>query len=206
MAPHTFALQQGAQEGEMQVNHRRKLTDAQREEIIEKLRLGRVTRSKLAVDYGVSVNSIQKLVPEELKHRKINKQTQPDLTGQKFGRWTVLHNVGEKDKGVRNAFWQCRCGCGNERSISRSELASGTSKQCRECAGRLSAPIRIGEARGRVALALVCGCVIRVRDRPRQVNRRYPCPSNLGHGYQVQWASYQYNDQEPNLNPLIAET
>jgi hypothetical protein len=45
------------------------------------------------------------------------------LTGRQFGRWTVLDYVGEK-------LWQCRCECGNKKTVHGSRLRSGTSQSC----------------------------------------------------------------------------
>lgn len=41
---------------------------------------------------------------------------------QSFGLWTVLDAVGAK--------WLCRCKCGQERRVNRSDLKSGRSKGC----------------------------------------------------------------------------
>jgi len=52
-----------------------------------------------------------------------------DLTGMKFGYWTVL----EKDKpheGARNSYWVCKCRCGTVRSVSRFSLVGGSSQSC----------------------------------------------------------------------------
>lgn len=53
-----------------------------------------------------------------------------DLTGQKFGRWTVLYQ-GPSTSG-RETRWWCSCDCGNPelRLVRRSGLKSGTSKSC----------------------------------------------------------------------------
>lgn len=50
-----------------------------------------------------------------------------DLTGQKFGYWTVLGRAPSK-KG--NTMWLCRCECGTERAVYRSSLLSGASVRC----------------------------------------------------------------------------
>ena len=51
-----------------------------------------------------------------------------DLTGRKFGRWTVL---GWSKKDYRNQnIWLCKCECGNERELSTGVLQSGMSKSC----------------------------------------------------------------------------
>lgn len=50
-----------------------------------------------------------------------------DLTGQKFGRLTVLKrgdNLG------RDVAWICKCDCGNEKLIRGADLRSGKTKSC----------------------------------------------------------------------------
>lgn len=51
-----------------------------------------------------------------------------DLTGQRFGRWTVLYRNGSDSQ--RNAMWYCRCSCGKEKNISGKMLRSGISQSC----------------------------------------------------------------------------
>lgn len=51
-----------------------------------------------------------------------------DLTGQKFGRLTVIKYVG-KDK-HHFAHWLCRCDCGNEKTINSNALRSGVTISC----------------------------------------------------------------------------
>lgn len=59
-----------------------------------------------------------------------------DLTGQKFGRWTVLKfdHIDE----LHRTFWKCICDCNNKRVVVGQNLKSGTSKSC----GCLSNEIR----------------------------------------------------------------
>ncbi len=53
-----------------------------------------------------------------------------DMTGLVFGKWTVL----SFDKGIKNrSFWNCRCECGNTRSIRGDSLRDGGSVQCTSC-------------------------------------------------------------------------
>lgn len=49
-----------------------------------------------------------------------------DLTGSKFGRFTLLH-IDSESKRVK---WICRCECGVEKSIYERLLISGESKSC----------------------------------------------------------------------------
>ena len=52
----------------------------------------------------------------------------PDLTGEKFGRWTVIQKA-ENDHNGRSQYL-CRCECGTEKVLRRSSLTSGNSKSC----------------------------------------------------------------------------
>jgi hypothetical protein len=51
-----------------------------------------------------------------------------DLTGQIFGKWTVLH----KDKVHKGsgAYWICKCECGTERAVAAGSLKRGASFSC----------------------------------------------------------------------------
>lgn len=51
-----------------------------------------------------------------------------DLTGERFGRWTVLNYAGKNMSGC--SMWDCRCDCGNQATIRHSSLTSGNSKSC----------------------------------------------------------------------------
>ena len=53
-----------------------------------------------------------------------------DLTGQKFGRWTVLHVIDEDRTGSKPVRYLCRCECGVERPVQYSNLIYGTSQSC----------------------------------------------------------------------------
>lgn len=50
-----------------------------------------------------------------------------DLTGQRYGRLVVLHEVPKT--GV-NSRWLCRCDCGNEKSIIGHSLRIGATRSC----------------------------------------------------------------------------
>ena len=51
-----------------------------------------------------------------------------DLTGRRFGEWTVLKRVPNKNKRV---MWDCRCSCGTKRVISAHDLKAGKTRSCR---------------------------------------------------------------------------
>jgi hypothetical protein len=50
-----------------------------------------------------------------------------DLTGQRFGRLTVISRVGTKH---RNALWLCRCECGDTSTVTGVNLTTGNTKSC----------------------------------------------------------------------------
>ena len=51
-----------------------------------------------------------------------------DITGQRFGRYTVIKFVNVDDGG--NARWECKCDCGNVRTVLGTCLRNGTSVSC----------------------------------------------------------------------------
>lgn len=62
---------------------------------------------------------------KEAAIKKIN-----DLTGLKFGRWTVLSLESESKNIKGRAHWLCRCECGKEKIVSGRNLLSGDSSSC----------------------------------------------------------------------------
>ena len=50
-----------------------------------------------------------------------------DLTGQRFGKLTVIHRV--ENIGVKTA-WLCKCDCGNELVVISNSLRTGNTKSC----------------------------------------------------------------------------
>ena len=55
-----------------------------------------------------------------------------DLTGRKYGRWTVLHRADSyvEPSGRKATMWHCRCDCGVERDIRAGTLKNGSSRSC----------------------------------------------------------------------------
>lgn len=52
-----------------------------------------------------------------------------DLTGQVFGKLTVIEDTGKKDKhGI--TLWLCQCSCGNTVEASTQALTSGSKRSC----------------------------------------------------------------------------
>lgn len=52
-----------------------------------------------------------------------------DLTGQRFGRLTVIERSGKVTKD-HNICWKCICDCGNIKNIASGTLRSGNTKSC----------------------------------------------------------------------------
>lgn len=61
-------------------------------------------------------------MPDGIVPRKVK-----DLTGQSFGRWTVL---GFSSRKGTTYYWHCRCECGTERIVFANSLRKGTSQSC----------------------------------------------------------------------------
>jgi hypothetical protein len=57
-----------------------------------------------------------------------------DLTGQRFGKWTVVAYAGKRVTGAQ--IWRCRCDCGNQQIVQGASLVTGRSSGCRCCAER----------------------------------------------------------------------
>ena len=55
-----------------------------------------------------------------------------DLTGQKFGRLTVIERADEyvSPKGQRHIRWLCNCDCGKQITVKGNHLKSGNTKSC----------------------------------------------------------------------------
>lgn len=55
------------------------------------------------------------------------KKVKNDLTGQKFGRLTV---IGLDDRGTRKTYFVCECDCGRIKSVRSDSLISGAIRSC----------------------------------------------------------------------------
>lgn len=62
-----------------------------------------------------------------------------DLTGKKFGQWTVIAYAGEK-------HWLCQCACGTEKSVHGGSLRYGRSNGCIKCSPERKPKPKHGEA------------------------------------------------------------
>lgn len=62
----------------------------------------------------------------------IHPKVKEDLTGQKFGRWTVLELTTAPShlKNQAGAWWLCRCDCGTVRAVREKPMLNGTTMGC----------------------------------------------------------------------------
>lgn len=118
-----------------------KLTPAQEAKVREYLKEGRST-TELARVYDVSRVTIQRYLPEQRRYRP--RVQQRDLTGEVFGKWTVLEKVPRPAHlGTVGAYYRCRCECGAVRVIIGRNLIHGISRQCAQCGGKQSQASRL---------------------------------------------------------------
>lgn len=77
-----------------------------------------------------------------------------DLTGQKFGRLSVIERAPNNKDG--RTMWKCRCDCGNERIIMGKSLRNGHTQSCgclnREITSNNFVIDRVGERFGRLVV------------------------------------------------------
>lgn len=81
----------------------------------------KVVLSTAQLDYRVSCGCAQ--------HEK---RTIRDITGQKFGKLTVLYRVDIDNRNgkYKKSTWLCQCECGNIVEVTRSNLISGNTRSC----------------------------------------------------------------------------
>ena len=67
----------------------------------------------------------------------------PDLTGQVFGKLTVIGRSDKRNpRGKRTTpMWECRCECGNITYKATDTLTNLDESMCQECKGRIGAEI-----------------------------------------------------------------
>ena len=51
-----------------------------------------------------------------------------DISGNKYGKLTVIEKVNKENKNI--TYWLCECECGNKKTISKPNLTTGHSKSC----------------------------------------------------------------------------
>lgn len=83
----------------------------------------------------------KKFLDGGIHNKNIDYKNFIDLSGQKFGRWTVLYKdsdrIKEKHKNNKEngsstsiIYWICECECGNKGSVDSGNLKNGISRSC----------------------------------------------------------------------------
>lgn len=75
----------------------------------------------------IEKENIKKQKQEEKEQNKINRSKRYDLTGQKFGHWTVIRKIKN-----RRGYWLCECDCENKtkKEIYIDSLKKGNNLHC----------------------------------------------------------------------------
>lgn len=94
-----------------------------------------------------------------------------DLTGDRFGSWTVLHFSHTGVKG--QAYWECRCDCGTQVPVLGSNLRQGVSTRCVTCANTAKYKDCTGQRFG-------AWTVLERAHRDRRGNWRWLCRCDCG--------------------------
>lgn len=94
-----------------------------------------------------------------------------DLTGRRFGRLTAIGYEGMDPRHV--TMWRCRCDCGRDKVVRRSELLNGTTWRCgRNC------PFDTGMVPGATFGALML--VRKLNDSATQRDEMWLCRCECG--------------------------
>ena len=64
------------------------------------------------------------------RNERIKESNCKDITGQKFGKLTALHNLWIMSKNKQGYVWHFKCDCGNEKDIPLSKVLSGQTSSC----------------------------------------------------------------------------
>ena len=56
--------------------------------------------------------------------------SKPDIVGRKYGMLTIIKGTGERCANRATKYYECKCDCGNNCTVSRSRLYKGTAKHC----------------------------------------------------------------------------
>ena len=63
------------------------------------------------------------------KSEKISETNLNDLSGKRFGKLDVIERF-ESRSDLRTSYWLCQCACGNQTTVSSSNLKSGVTRSC----------------------------------------------------------------------------
>lgn len=115
-----------------------------------------------------------------------------DVTGQHFGRLTVLEDDGTRTNAGK-VLWKCQCECGNITYVTSAELRSGHTKSCgcykRELASKIEKDL-IGQRFGRL---LVTDKIFRENETPHTL---WICKCDCGNTITSSSKSLLYDDRK----------
>ena len=106
-----------------------------------------------------------------------------DITGQRFGKVTVL-NFHHTD---RNAYWSCRCDCGKDFVTLGSSLRRGLTKSCGCFRKTLKTRLRHGDTDTRF-YKIWCGIKVRINNEHCQAYESY---GGRGITIETSWLVYE---------------
>ena len=100
-----------------------------------------------------------------------------DIIGKKFGELEVVEFVGFKRVGrKRRSIYRCKCSCGNEKVITRTDLLSGKVKSC----GHLWKSVKEDLTGQRFGRLVVLGRDKKGSDDPVKKRVFYTCKCDCG--------------------------
>ena len=76
------------------------------------------------------------IMKQQVKSIRIRSKSPADLTGMRFGKWTVLKYAGRRYSGGQRfstQMWLCRCDCGVQKEVAHYNLTGGQSTKCQQC-------------------------------------------------------------------------
>ena len=120
----------------------------------------------------------------------------PDLTGKRFGCWTVLamHSERYRCSGASFDLWDCRCACGNQRIVFGNNLRRGKSSSCGECIEREKFRKRVTK-HGHTSGGRCTSIYARWKDMRQRCsnpnNPRYPDYGDRGITVCERWRSFE---------------
>jgi hypothetical protein len=74
------------------------------------------------------VNALKTIMVYEVFRKEVNMSRFKNLIGEKFGKLTVVENLGLNNH--NKTMWKCICECGNEKITISSSLNAGLCKSC----------------------------------------------------------------------------
>ncbi len=95
---------------------------------------------------------------------KLSKKIKPLLEGERFHKWTVIKYSHTATNQGKNAYYICRCVCGNTSTVMASKLRGGKTKQCKSCSSKVNGRrgIYVKDKNKRDLYMLKCGPWIKI--------------------------------------------